>query len=153
VPRVDKSIFVNAPIDRVYEIWSDFEGFPRFMEHIEEIRSTGGNRYHWKAKIGGTTQEWDAEVTDMARIDHITWRAVSGTTNDGTVSFASQGEATMVSLSISYEPPGPMLKLADTILQQTERDIDDDLKNFKRLAEQGSMGAGMEERAHPGANP
>src|SRR3712207_4883433 len=36
--RVEKSIRVNAPASKVYEYWHNFENFPRFMEHVEEVR-------------------------------------------------------------------------------------------------------------------
>ena len=75
--RVEKDIVVSAPVERVYQLWTDFENFPRFMEHVDEVRRIGEDTYHWKAKIGPLTQEWDAEVRGLVPNRTVTWRSIS----------------------------------------------------------------------------
>jgi uncharacterized membrane protein len=50
------SIEVNAPLRAVYNQWTQFEEFPRFMEGLEEVRQDGSKSLFWKAKIGGKEQ-------------------------------------------------------------------------------------------------
>lgn len=38
------SIEVNAPLRTVYNQWTQFEEFPRFMEGVEEVRQEGEKR-------------------------------------------------------------------------------------------------------------
>jgi uncharacterized membrane protein len=41
---------VNAPVSQVFNFWRNFENFPRFMENIESIQSTGEDLSHWKVE-------------------------------------------------------------------------------------------------------
>jgi Polyketide cyclase / dehydrase and lipid transport len=36
------SIEVNAPLQAVYNQWTQFEEFPRFMEGVDEVRTKSG---------------------------------------------------------------------------------------------------------------
>lgn len=63
--HVRKAVTVNLPPDEVYSFWRDFENFPRFMQHLESVETTGETRSHWRAKApAGRTVEWDAEVLE-----------------------------------------------------------------------------------------
>ena len=72
--EVDRSITVDAPVERVYEFWNDFENFPRFMSHVHEVRRTGPDRTHWVvAGPGGTP----ISVTPSSPVGHqpgVGWR-------------------------------------------------------------------------------
>ena len=63
--RVEKDVTVNAPIEKVYGLWTDFTNFPRFMNNIKLVTDKGGNTYHWKAKVGPIEKEWDAQVKGL----------------------------------------------------------------------------------------
>ena len=70
---------VDAPVERVYEFWNEFENFPRFMSHVHEVRRIGPDRTHWVvAGPGGTPIEWDAVVTRRVPNEEIGWRTVEG---------------------------------------------------------------------------
>ena len=59
---IEKNIEVEAPLSTVYNQWTQFEDFPKFMEGVEEVRQLDDRRLHWKAEIGGKEKEWDAEI-------------------------------------------------------------------------------------------
>ena len=48
---VTESIIVNCPISTVYNQWTQFEDFPRFMEGVESVTQTDdkGN-VHWSVQ-------------------------------------------------------------------------------------------------------
>ena len=50
---IEKSIEVNAPVRAVYNQWTQFEEFPRFMEGVEQVRQLDDKRLHWRAEICG----------------------------------------------------------------------------------------------------
>src|ERR671918_2106146 len=85
------SIEVNVPVRTAYNQWTQFEEFPHFMEGVEEVRQLDDKRLHWRAKIAGKTEEWDAEITEQTPDQRIAWRSTTGAENSGAVSFASLG--------------------------------------------------------------
>jgi len=49
----------------LYNQWAQLEDFSKFMEGVESVTQMGDNNLHWLAKIGGKTQEWDAEIAEQ----------------------------------------------------------------------------------------
>jgi len=134
---VEDSIEVKAPIQQAYNRWNDFTRFPDFMSNVEEVRPLSGNRYHWVARIFGIKQEWDAEVTEREPERRISWRSVSGAYNAGTVSFSRLGpDKSEVRVRFEYTPPaGQVGKTLDALTKTTQREVKEDLKNFKKVIE------------------
>src|SRR5688572_30981833 len=109
--RVDKTIEVNRPLRTVYNQWTQFEEFPRFMAGVKEVRQLDDTRLHWHAEIWGKDEEWDAEITEQTPDERISWRSTSGPRNAGTVRFEPLGpDRTLVRLTMAYEPEGMVEK-------------------------------------------
>src|SRR5438132_13542902 len=90
---IEKSVDVNMPLRTVYNQWTQFEEFPKFMEGVSEVRQLDDKRLHWKAEIGGQEREWDAEITEQIPDKRIAWRSISGKKNAGVVTFHQLSEA------------------------------------------------------------
>src|SRR2546421_8483349 len=88
---IEKSVEVNAPITTVYNQWTQFEEFPRFMEGVKEVRQLDDTHLHWKAEIAGKEKEWDAEIFKQRPDELIAWRSTSGASNGGEVRFGKSG--------------------------------------------------------------
>jgi len=132
--RVEKDITVNAPIEKVYGMWIDFEKFPTFMRHVESVTKTGERSLHWKAKLGPVEKEWDAEIQGLVANRTVTWHSTSGADNAGAVTLSERGNITEMHVVIEYNP-GWFEALGDTVTQTTSRGVEEDLSRFKRLAE------------------
>lgn len=133
--RIEKSKEVNAPLRAVYDQWTQFEEFPRFMEGIEEVRQLDDRRLFWRAKIWGHTAEWEAEIVEQVPDQRIAWRSLSGHPNAGAVSFSPAGEGrTRVTLTIEYEPLGLAEKIGDALGLVTTR-VEGDLERFREFIE------------------
>ena len=132
--RVEQDLTINAPIDRVYAMWTDFENFPRFMEHVESVKRVDDNQLHWVAKIGPFTKEWDAEIKAMMPNRSVTWRSLSGAENAGAVTLSQRGNITEMHVVIEYDPNW-LEALGDTVTGTLSRSVEGDLERFKRLAE------------------
>lgn len=63
--EVTKSIEVNVPVETAYNQWTQFESFPRFMDGVKSIQQLDDTHLHWRAKIGGNVQEWDAVISEQ----------------------------------------------------------------------------------------
>ena len=137
MPRVEESIEVDAPVETVYDIWSNFEEFPRFMEHIKEVRSTGGDTTHWRMEAMGRTFEWDATTTEMQENSRVSWRASGQPGNSGSVTFEPLGaKRTRVNVDMEYDLESGAQESTAEALNLPENVVEDDLERFRQLAEE-----------------
>ncbi|WGX94957.1 SRPBCC family protein [Nocardioides sp. L-11A] len=149
---IEKSVTVDVPVRTAYDQWTQFETFPSFMEGVEEVRQLDPTHLHWRAEIGGVRREWDAEIVDQTPDERITWRALDGTRNDGTVSFAPDelGSSTRVTLRMEFEPEGIVEKAGD-VLNIVDRRTAGDLERFKSFIEaRGTETGGWRGEVRPG---
>jgi uncharacterized membrane protein len=144
---VQKAIRVAAPIDRVWELWSNFENFPRFMSHLREVRRIDESRSHWVA-VGpaGVPVEWDAIVTDRVPNQLIAWKSVEGSTLEtaGRVRFEPTSDGgTEIDVQMSYNPPAGAVGHAVAALfgADPKRAMDEDMVRLKSLLEEGKTRA------------
>ncbi|MFC6023557.1 SRPBCC family protein [Plantactinospora solaniradicis] len=144
--RASATVTINRPADEVYRFWRDFENLPRFMYHLESVRSDGDGRSHWTVKApAGRRVEWDAEIVEDHLSEVITWRSVRGARvpNAGRVRFAraAGGRGTEVRVDLAYAPPGGAVGRAVAKLfgEEPEQQIRDDLRRFKQVIETGEV--------------
>jgi HSP20 family molecular chaperone IbpA/uncharacterized protein YndB with AHSA1/START domain len=133
--RIEHTIEVNVPLQAVYNQWTQFEEFPRFMEGVREVRQLDDVHLHWRADRSGREVEWDSEITDQVPDQHIAWRDLSGPGNTGVLNFFPVDEGkTRVQLVLESHPHVTPAEAADVELITTQR-IEQDLARFKRLLE------------------
>jgi uncharacterized membrane protein len=101
---------VHSPIERVFDAWSRFEDFPRFMPMVAEVRPAGEERWHWLiAGPAGTPIEFDSVVTRRDRPRLIAWTTVEGALieHSGTARFRpTADDGTRVEIVMSWRPAG-----------------------------------------------
>ncbi|HEV8056426.1 MAG TPA: SRPBCC family protein [Nocardioidaceae bacterium] len=136
----EESIEVDVYVAAAYNQWTQFEDFPRFMEHVEEVRQIDDRHLHWKAKIAGVQREFDTEITEQIPDARIAWRSTEGTAHAGVVDFHKlDRSSTRVTLQMDMEPEGLAETAADK-LGIVRRQVRKDLQSFKEL---------IESRGHP----
>jgi uncharacterized membrane protein len=144
--RVQKTITIHTPIEQVFQFWSRFENFPRFMDHVLEVR-TAGPRSHWRVSgPAGVPVEWEAELVQRIENRKLAWRSLPGSrvTHHGEVHFERAGDdATRISIHMAYDPPGGALghAVAGFLLGDPKTLIDRDLLRLKSLLEHGKTTA------------
>jgi uncharacterized membrane protein len=57
------------------------------MDGVESIRQLDDTHFHWVASIDGIQREWDADITEQHPDERVAWKATSGVTNAGVVTF------------------------------------------------------------------
>ena len=140
---VNKAININAPVEELYRFWSNFENFPRFMQHVKEVKNLGNGRSHWKvAGPAGTTVEWDAITTRQIPDQMISWESVAGSDvqSQGTVQFRRNPDGgTHINVRMGYTPPaGALGHVVATLMGSNPRqEMNDDLGRLKSLFEEG----------------
>ena len=118
--RIEHTIEVNVPLQAVYNQWTQFEEFPRFMEGVREVRQLDDVHLHWRADRSGREVEWDSEITDQVPDQHIAWRDLSGPGNTGVVNFYPVDESkTRVQLVMESHPHGTYAPIISTSIDPT----------------------------------
>ncbi|QNB00374.1 SRPBCC family protein [Massilia sp. Se16.2.3] len=110
--ELEKSIRIDASPDEVYELWSNYENFPRFMSHVVEVRDIGRRRSHWVVQgPAGTQFEFDSVLTEQSKNRRLAWRSEPGAQipNAGSVEFEPYRGGTRVTVRLSYTPPAGVL--------------------------------------------
>lgn len=142
--EVEKAIEVEVPVTTAYNQWTQFESFPQFMEGVEEVHQLDDRTIHWRARIAGREEEWDAVITEQEPDRRIAWRSLGGPLNAGDVRFepADGGSHTRVRLHMVYKPEDLVEKVGDTA-GMVDRRIQGDLERFKKFVEErgGETGA------------
>jgi uncharacterized membrane protein len=149
--RLEKSIVVNAPVRAVYNQWTQFEDFPRFMKGIKEVRQLDDTHLHWCATVGGKDVEWDAEIVEQVPDQAIAWRSTRGKGNAGEIRFDKlDEERTRVHLAIDLEPK-TLVEMLGTAIGVPSWRIDADLERFKSEIEaRGQETGAWRGEAHDG---
>jgi uncharacterized membrane protein len=158
--RVDKSVEVDSPLRAVYNQWTQFEDFPRFMTGVKEVRQLDPTHVRWHVEVWGKDEAWDAEITEQVPDERISWKSVSGPANAGTVRFeAVEPQLTRVRLTMAYEPKGLVENVGDALGIFSAR-VQRILDEFKKFIEQRSgdetgawRGRVHDSRAVPGRVP
>jgi uncharacterized membrane protein len=135
VASVTESIIVNCPRSTVYDQWTQFEEFPRFMEGVESVIQTDDTHLHWVAEISGKRHEWDAEITEQRPDQVMAWRSLDGHYNSGRVHFERVDDnTTKVSVEMEHETEG-MVETLGSALGFDSRQVKADLERFKEYIE------------------
>jgi uncharacterized membrane protein/hemerythrin superfamily protein len=150
---IEQSIDVHMPVRTVYDQWTQFEEFPRFMEGVEQVTQLDETHLHWKAKIGGKVKEWDAAITEQIPDERIAWTNTTGARNAGVVTFHRLADHhTRIMLQLDYEPEGLVENVGDMLGVVSAR-VRSNLERFKafiesRGAETGAWRGTVEQPRH-----
>lgn len=149
--RLEGSIEVGAPVKQVYDYWETLENLPRFMSNIEEVRSTGDDRTHWRVKGPlGASVEFDARTTQNESNEALGWTTENGDVKtSGQVRFKDLGDdRTRIEVQMNwFDPPGGKIGEAVTgLVAGPKAMLDQDLLNFKDIMEGNASPEEIQER-------
>jgi uncharacterized membrane protein/osmotically-inducible protein OsmY len=145
--RFHKTITIHEPVERVFEFWSNPENFSRIMNHIQEVKRIGENRFRWTVTgPGGTSATWDSRVIESEPNRLLAWRSEPGSLirNAGIIRFESTADGgTRIHLLMSYNPPAGAIghAVAKLFGVGPQEVMDEDLVRMKSLFEHGKTRA------------
>jgi len=148
--RIEKSIVIEAPVEKVFDFATDPDNFiktqPPEMEMTVLSRDKGPVRVGFKvkvrAKFGGKVWEGEEETTELVKNKRRVGRMKSGTLKkyESTDLFEPTEKGTKWTLVLEYELPYSLLgKVVDKlkVRKDMEKSLDYSMKKTKELIEKG----------------
>jgi uncharacterized membrane protein len=141
--KVQKTINIHAPVERVFDFWADHRNFPRFMANVREARPMGDGHSHWIVSgPAGLPIEWTAEITQQIPNKLLAWKSLPGSTvrHGGVIHFEPIHEgSTRVHIEMCYHPIGGAIghALAKLFGSDPKSEMDADLLRMKTFIEKG----------------
>jgi uncharacterized membrane protein len=130
-----KAIEVDSPVHRVYNQWTRFEDFPRFMQGVKKVILLDDQRLQWETEFSGTTKEWYATITDLTPDQRIAWESEDGEYVAGIVTFEPIGTSrTRLNLKLFYDSKGSR-RGDDKFLSSASDRVEEDLQRFRKFIE------------------
>jgi uncharacterized membrane protein len=145
---VQKSIRIQAPLETVYRVWTDFEQMPSFMKHVTHVRRLSGrngedDRWRWTVRAPrGIPFSFDSVVTEREENRRLAWHTEDGAMirHAGQVTFHDNDDgSTTADVKLVYHPVGGAVGhgLARLLGMDPKRQMDDDLLRMKTYLETG----------------
>ncbi len=143
--KIEKSIKINAPPEKVFFLLTDREEVPKWNKLIREARVTSkertgvGSTVHYVGEAGGARGEWDIETTEWVKDGKYAWRTTSGDVAMlVTWTLREVDGGTELKYEIQYELPYSILgKIIDKL--KASKDIENGmtaaLQNLKQFSE------------------
>jgi uncharacterized membrane protein len=139
---VTKSVEVNVPVRTAYNQWTQFESFPEFMEGVDRIEQRDDQHTHWVVKVGGTTREFDATITEQHPDERVAWTTEAGPKHAGVITFHRlDDDKTRVTAQMDIDPEGFTENVADK-LGVVDARVSGDMKRFKSFIEERGQETG-----------
>ncbi|HEX5155582.1 MAG TPA: SRPBCC family protein [Ktedonobacterales bacterium] len=141
--KIERTVTINTPVDRVFEYVSDPRNLPEIWPSLIEVKDVrdlpnGGKRFAFTYKMAGFRFEGFSEDVEYVRPDHLFIKTTGGVESTFLWKFVPMGQETTVTLTVNYTIPGALLgKLAEPfIARQNEHENELLLNNLKLRLEQ-----------------
>lgn len=153
---IERSIRIDAAPEQVYDLWANYDNFPRFMSNVLDVRDLGANLSRWTVKgPAGVPIEWHSLLTVQERPRRLAWHSIPGGDVDqrGEVRVEPYQGGTRVIVSLRYAPPAGRTgqALASLLGNNPKAQLDEDLQRMKRLLEKGALMHAVSATEAPGA--
>ena len=111
---------VNAPLESVWNTWSDLDSMPLWMSWIESVKtidqttSTLPDLTEWTLAANGFKFKWKAQIIERIDRQKLKWESIGGLPTQGSVIFSEDNkELTIVNLSVTYELPKMIARIME----------------------------------------
>jgi uncharacterized membrane protein/osmotically-inducible protein OsmY len=160
---LQKTVHVEAPLEKTISMWTDLQNLPRFLPGIQEVKDIGEGRSIWTitldekpmprsaSAIARSTKNWEAVTVSSKNM--FAWKSQPGAllANSGTLRFDSAAAGTRVQVTISYRPSRglPSRIAAHWFGPDPARYLAESLAEMKRIIETDERSECKPDRAQP----
>ena len=138
---IQKTLRIEAPVERVYAFWRDYRNFPLFLSGVRRVDDLGRGRSRWVLDGPEGRLEWTAAITVESPDTLLAWRSEPGAIleNAGAVRFSREGSGTRLDLRFCYNPPTHAgTAVAELFGADPRAQLNQDLGRLKSLLESGT---------------
>ena len=140
--KLEKSGFIKAPIDKVFDYWGNPANRPEVWPSLIEIKDLGkmpSGRYSWNwvYKLAGMRFEGHSENVEFIPNQKIVDKNSGGIEGQFIWEFEAENGGTRLNISVEYDIPIPVLgKLAESfVIKQSDNEADIVIANLKARLE------------------
>jgi uncharacterized membrane protein len=128
---VQQDFDIGVPVSVVYNQWTQFEEWPKFMHRVQSASQEDESHVSFKTKIWGKTKDFKAEIVEQRPEERIEWKVTEGPTHTGVVTFHELGpRLTRLEVNLDFEP-GSMIEKAARGMRFVKRAVRADMARFK----------------------
>jgi uncharacterized membrane protein len=133
VTNIIEQIDIGAPVDVVYNQWTQFQDFSKFMKKVEDVDQKEEPKLAFKAQVLWSHRTWEATIIDQVPDERIVWRSKGDKGHvDGAVTFHEIGpNLTRVLVVLEYHPQG-LFERTGNLWRAQGRRARLELKHFRR---------------------
>ncbi|MGE6355312.1 SRPBCC family protein [Flavobacterium sp. NPDC079362] len=135
--NIRTSAVINKPISEVYAFWRNLENLPKFMNHLQSVKTISDTKSEWTAKgpAGIGTLTWNADIIKDQKEKLLSWQSLpdASVKNFGKVLFKAKGKNTEIEVTISYRAPMGLAGegAAKLLNPYFEKIVKNDIENLK----------------------
>jgi uncharacterized membrane protein len=132
---VQEFVDVATDVETVYDQFTQFEDFPKFMHRVEKIEQRDETTLMWHENVWGVRRSWEAEIVEQIPCERIVWRTKEGPQTLGVITFHRLSDnLTRISITMDFQPKGLFEKTASG-MRISRRALRSDLMRFKAFVE------------------
>jgi len=128
---VQQSVDIGVPVATVYNQFTQFEEWPKFMHRVTSVSQEDETHVAFKSKIWGVSKEFQAEIDEQRPDERIKWHVTQGLSHKGVATFHELApRLTRVELNVDVEP-GSLIEKFARGARHVKRAMRADLHRFK----------------------
>jgi len=143
MPKVERSITINAPVEKVFTYINDPELNPEWLPSMIEVKDVNiteegvGSHFKWVYKMAGIPFNGETTTIEHVPNQRIVVQSKVGIKSTWSWTFEPVDNGTRLSLVLEYTIPVPVLgKLAEAVVsKQNEKEADAAMANIKAKME------------------
>ena len=128
--KVQRTITINAPVEKVFAYIADPTNELEFIPGITDIRNVKGEgvgrTYNWTYKMMGISRSGKSETIEYKLNERYVSKSSGGIVSTWTWTFMPEAGGTQMNLGVDFTIPVPVIgKFAERlVIRQTEREAD-----------------------------
>jgi carbon monoxide dehydrogenase subunit G len=142
--RIEKSIFINASREQVFDLAYHPERTPEWLVGMSEVRDVSpgkvgvGTTYHWTFHMAGVKLNGKTTFLEFDPPNKAVIKTEGSAESIWTWTYEAQGDGTLLTCAVEYTMPGAALgKIADKLIVErtNANSLEQSLKNIKSIVE------------------